>query len=95
MANVTLEVSGEIDFATADAFRSRLYEIIDRSDAPPVFVDLAAVTFIDSAGYHALVAADEYATRRGHVMVIRNLSAQCATVIRLCDWDNELHVELV
>jgi hypothetical protein len=26
-------------------------------------------------------------------MVIRNLSAQCAKVIELCDWDNELHRE--
>jgi anti-anti-sigma factor len=93
MANVLPVVSGEIDVGTADAFRAGLYEIIDRSDAPRVFVDLAAVTFIDSAGYHALVDADEYAIRSGHVMVIRNLSAQCAKVIELCDWDNELHRE--
>ena len=28
-----------------------------------------------------------------HIMVIRNLSEQCARVIRLCDWTNVLHLE--
>jgi anti-anti-sigma factor len=93
MADVPSAVCGEIDLATADAFRADIYQIIDRSDAPAVFVDLAAVTFIDSAGYHALVDADEYAIRSGRLMVIRNLSEQCAKVIGLCDWDNELHLE--
>jgi anti-anti-sigma factor len=93
VANVPSALCGEIDLATADAFRSDLCRIIDGADAPVVRVDLAAVTFMDSAGYHALVEADEYAIRSDHMMVVGNLSERCEMVIRLCDWDNELHLE--
>ena len=93
MANVLSALCGEIDIATADAFRSDLHDLIGRCDRPIVHVDLAAVTFMDSAGYHALVTATEYASDRGNVLVLRNLSAQCAKVMRLCDEDNELHIE--
>lgn len=93
MANVTSALSGEIDYSTADVFGSDLCDLIDRCDLPIVHVDLRAVTFMDSAGYHALVEASEYGSRRGHVLVIRNLSAQCAKVMRLCDQNNELHIE--
>jgi anti-anti-sigma factor len=93
VANVPSAPSGEIDVASAGTFRSDLYQIIDRCDAQIVHVDLHAVTFMDSAGYHALVDADEYAVRNGHVMVLRNLTEQCAMVIGICDWDNELHRE--
>jgi anti-anti-sigma factor len=93
MANVPSAPSGDIDLATVDAFRDCLYEIIDQSDAPIVRVDLRAVTFMDSAGYHALMDADDYAIRRDRIMSIRNLSVQCARVIGICDRDNELHIE--
>lgn len=93
MANVPSALSGDIDICTADAFRDCLYEIIDECDVPIARVDLRAVSFMDSAGYHALVDANEYAIRFGHIMSIRNLTAPCATVIRICDFDNELHVE--
>ena len=93
MANVPSDPSGDIDMSTADAFRDNLYEIIDLCDVPIVRVDLQAVTFMDSAGYHALLEADEYAMRRDHILSIRNLSAPCARVIRICDFDHELHIE--
>lgn len=95
MANPLSALCGDIDIdiATADAFRSELFDLIDQCDLPTVHVDLAAVTFMDSQGYHALADAHEYASRRHRVMVIQNLTEQCARVIRLCDRDNELHVE--
>jgi anti-anti-sigma factor len=93
MVNVLSALCGEIDLLTAGTFRDDLYEIIDQCNVPIVRVDLQAVTFMDSAGYHALVDADEYAIRRGHIMSIRNLSAQCAKVIGICDLDNDLHIE--
>ena len=72
MATVLSALRGEIDFATADAFRSGLYDLIDRCDLPIVHVDLRAVTFLDSAGYHALVEATEYGSRHGHVVVLQD-----------------------
>ena len=65
MANVLSALGGEIDHAAADGFRSDLYDLIDRCEMPIVHVDLAAVTFINSAGYQALVDGTEYATHHG------------------------------
>jgi anti-anti-sigma factor len=84
---------GEIDRATAPAFNIELHDAIDRSDEAMVSVDCSALTFMDLAGYHVLVDATEYAARRGHTLVIRDLSPSCARLIQLYDWDHELHVE--
>lgn len=89
----TCKALGEIDTATATAFDAELHDAIDNADEAFVNVDCSGLTFIDSAGYHALVDATNYAVRRGHTLVIRNLSPSCARLIRLCDLSRELHVE--
>jgi anti-anti-sigma factor len=66
---------GEIDTATASAFDADLRDAIDSSDEAHISVDCSGVTFMDSAGYHVLVDATNYAVRRGRTLVIRNLSA--------------------
>jgi len=48
---------------------------------------------IATADDHALVTATEYASHCGRVLVVRNLPARCAKVMRLCDEVNELHIE--
>jgi anti-anti-sigma factor len=84
---------GDIDRATAPAFGADLRAAIDSSDNGDVSVDCSGVTFMDSAGYRVLVDATNYAIRRGHTLVIRNLSPPCAMLIRLCDVNGELHVD--
>jgi anti-anti-sigma factor len=84
----------EIDRSTVDRFRDDFYETIDECDTPIVRIDLGAVSFMDSAGYHALIDANEYAIRHGHTMWIQNLAPQCAKLIGICDRDNELHIEV-
>ena len=84
---------GEVDAASAPSFSIDLHEAIDNAEEAFVNVDCSGMTFIDSAGYHVLVDATNYAVRRGHTLVIRNLSPSCAALIRLCDLDRELHVE--
>ncbi len=83
----------EIDRATAPAFNAYLHDAIDTSDEVLVVVDCADVTFMDSAAFHVLVDATEYAVRHDHTLLIRNLSPSCAMLIRLCDLDRELRVE--
>ncbi len=78
---------------TAPEFSVGLCDMIDRSDETLVVVDCSDVTFMDSAGYHVLVDATEYAVGHGHTLTIRNMSPSCARLIRLCDWDLELHVD--
>jgi anti-anti-sigma factor len=70
-----------------------LRNTIDASDEALVSVDCSDVTFMDSSGFHVLVGATSYATRRGHTLVIRNLPPSCRRLIYLCDWDNELCLE--
>jgi anti-anti-sigma factor len=89
----TCKAFGEIDTATAPAFTADLRDAIDNADDALVSVDCSAVTFMDLAAHWALVDATNYAVRRGRTLVICNLSRPCATVIRLCDLDHELHVE--
>ena len=84
---------GEIDTATAAAFSADLRDAIDGSDEVVVSVDCSGVTFMDSAGYHVLVDVTDYAARRGHTLMIRNMSPACARLLRLCDLDRELRVE--
>ena len=89
----TCKAVGDIDASTAPSFNTDLHDVIDNADEAFVNVDCSGLTFIDSAGYHVLVDATNYAVRRGHTLVIRNLSSSCATLIRLFDVDRELHVE--
>ena len=84
---------GEIDMATAPAFLVELRACIDRGGVGPVSVDCTAVTFMDSAGYHVLVGATDYAAQLGRTLVIHNLPRPCARMIRLCDQEGRLHVE--
>jgi anti-anti-sigma factor len=84
---------GEIDTATAPAFSADLRDAIDGSDGAVVCVDCSGVTFMDSAGYHVLVDVTNYVVRRGHTLMIRNMSPACARLVRLCDLDRELRVE--
>lgn len=87
------KATGEIDLATAAEFGADLRDHIDRSDETMVDVDCAGVSFMSSAGYHELIDATEYATRRGHTLVIRNLTAPCARLLRLCDSEGGLRIE--
>ena len=52
----TLVVAGEIDLATAPAFRRQLDALINDAHSP-AFVDLTGVTFLDSSGLSVLVHA--------------------------------------
>ena len=89
----TCKALGEIDTATAPSFNADLHAVIDHADEAFVNVDCSGLTCIDTAGYRVLVDATNYAARRGHTLVIRNLSPSCATVLRRWDLDRELHVE--
>lgn len=89
----TCTSSGDIDRASAAAFGAEIYDTIDNADDELVSVDCSGVTFMDSAGFHVLVDATQYAVRRGHTLVIRNPSHACAMLLRLCDMESELRID--
>ena len=64
-----IEVSGELDLATAHVLRARLREWQRRHG--DVELDLSRVTFMDSQGIHVLTEALEEAQRIGRRVRIR------------------------
>jgi anti-sigma B factor antagonist len=85
---------GEIDRSTASLFDVELRDAIDTAVENLVNVDCSGVTFMDSAGYRVLVSATEYAVRRGRTLVLRDMSPPCAMLIRLCDSNHVLGIEI-
>lgn len=61
---VVVEVRGEVDVHTAPELRDRLSEVIDGGHRN-VVVDLSWLSFIDSTGLGALVAARNHASVAG------------------------------
>jgi|SRR5215207_2925002 len=61
-----LEVSGEVDVATAPVLVAAQSAALDVSRH--VVLDLGGVSFIDATGLSALVAGHRYATDRGAVL---------------------------
>jgi anti-sigma B factor antagonist len=66
---IVLEVSGELDMSAVDAFRQAVAEAA--VGAAFCSLDLTAVTFMDSAGLGALVAAHRDAVDAGAVVAVR------------------------
>jgi anti-sigma B factor antagonist len=66
--------AGEIDSASAAAFHEACQMAIDQHPASGVAVDLAGVTFIDSTGLSALIAAYNAATRTGIALTVAKYS---------------------
>jgi anti-anti-sigma factor len=93
MATETSALCGDIDRFTVAAFREGLYRSIDAADRAIVEIDLSGVTFMDSAGYRAVVEANAYAVGSDHLLVIRNLSEPCTKLVRICDQGNQLRLD--
>lgn len=64
-----LELSGELDAASAPALRERLAEVATKSGGPLV-IDLTTLEFIDSTGLSVLLNAKRRLTRRGRGFAI-------------------------
>jgi anti-anti-sigma factor len=65
-----VHVAGEVDIATSPQLLQALGEA--QRDARLVVLDVREVTFIDSAGVHAILAAAATARREGHrLMLVR------------------------
>jgi anti-anti-sigma factor len=85
-------VSGEIDMASADEFRDRLLDCLQRSES--VEVDLGEVTFIDSSGLAALVRLRTEAEILGKDVVLVSVSASTARLLELTGLQTLFDVEL-
>jgi stage II sporulation protein AA (anti-sigma F factor antagonist) len=88
---VHLRVRGELDVAVADSLLHRV-EGMEGSSAQLVIVDLHEVTFLDSSGLKALLAAQQAAADGGfEVLVVRTPKA-VRRVMDVAGADRILHL---
>jgi anti-sigma B factor antagonist len=64
-----LEVAGQVDLATAPSFTAALQAAL-ASGEREIWVDLTGVTFMDSSGLHALLAARHRLQPDGHRLAV-------------------------
>lgn len=76
-AGVTVTAAGEVDSTSAPVLRERLDALLD-GGAQEITIDLAAVTFLDSAGLCVLAAA--YRRASGQDVRLRVLAASRAVI---------------
>ncbi|HEX6388753.1 MAG TPA: STAS domain-containing protein [Solirubrobacteraceae bacterium] len=63
-----VRVTGEVDMATVEALRAAT--VVSDGDHESLVIDLSPTTFIDSAGIHALVEAQQRAKRHDVRLVV-------------------------
>jgi anti-anti-sigma factor len=85
--------NSELDIATSPAFITATIAVIDASRDHTVVVDCAAVRFMDSSAFYAMVALTKYAATRGHPLIVGNVQPQCARVLNFCNTDHEITIE--
>jgi anti-anti-sigma factor len=78
----TVRIEGEVEFATAPRLRSTLLELAQHG-ASPVIVDLAGVSFLDSAGISLLVQAKKRFSATGSDLVLRTPTASVFRVLEI------------
>ena len=81
----TVHLSGTIDHQTSPAARQRLITELGRDDA--LVIDMAGVTWVDSAGLAILVEVYGAARRTGRTVHLANVGVGVMKKIRLAHLD--------
>jgi anti-sigma B factor antagonist len=81
-----LAVGGELDIATAEAFRNQFIEVRDTL-LPTLVVDLNDVTFMDSTGVGMLVAVRRWLQAHDRRLVLACAGGQPVKILRLVGLD--------
>ncbi|GAA2621725.1 STAS domain-containing protein [Actinomadura fulvescens] len=80
-----LRVRGEIDVVSRQKFEKAMFDVVDTGG--PMIVDMRRVTFCDSTGLNAVVAANRRAGERGTVMALVGLPERVRRVFRITGID--------
>lgn len=87
-----LALGGELDFLGAQAFSQKLTEL--RLSSPTtVVVDVSGLTFIDSTGLNALVAAAQSIQTEGGFLAVAGPSSHVARVFEIVRLGESVPVE--
>ena len=82
----TVRVTGELDIATADQAYAYLRDIVD-SQAGPVTMNLAELTFCDAAGLGVLARVAGYAKRSGRSLKLTAARPSLLRIMRITGMD--------
>lgn len=81
---VVIAVAGEIDMATEAQLREPIDAALEQQPAPTeITIDLAEVTFLDSAGIRALLVSHQRATARDVLLRVRAPQQPVADVLQI------------
>jgi anti-anti-sigma factor len=78
-----IEVDGEIDMTTGDAFRQTVARALDEPGLRQLELDLAGLQFIDSNGVSVLIYAHRVAEERGISLLISNTDEVIRSILDL------------
>lgn len=76
-----MRVHGEVDLATADRLRERLFDAVQDSRCDCLVVDMSGLGFFDASGVRALVAVHRVLQARGAHMVLAEPSSIAERVL--------------
>ena len=82
----TVRVTGELDIATADQAYAYLRDVVD-SQAGPVTMNLADLTFCDAAGLGVLARVAGYAKRSGRSLKLTAARPSLLRIMRITGMD--------
>jgi anti-anti-sigma factor len=77
-----IEVSGELDLASAHHLEGCLSLALADDDGKPIHVDMAAVSFVDCTGFAPLIRAAA-ALQEGRVLKVVNASPRVCRLVEL------------
>jgi anti-anti-sigma factor len=78
-----LEIHGDVDIATVEAWKSIVLELIRTTDVPTIILDLDAVTFIDAKGVGLLVAVRNAAIDAGRQLRVADVPDHVRKILEL------------
>ena len=84
---ITVEVIGELDFATRSALDEQLEEVTAGRGSPHVALDLSHLSFCDSSGLNALIAARKRVHAAGGDLVLLNPRPRLTELLRITGLD--------
>jgi anti-sigma B factor antagonist len=93
--DVRVHAVGEVDSTSAPVLREQLDALLDRDDVRELVVDLAQVTFLDSAGLCVLAGAHRRAVRQDVTMRVLASSRAVIRPLQITGLWDLLHTERV
>jgi anti-sigma B factor antagonist len=91
-STVVVEVSGDVDMATAPEFEQELGRAVEDGLATALVVDLSRVEFIDSTGLNALVRAFERQRLAGSQLALVSDDSRVSMLLEVSRLDRLLRL---